>query len=186
VNGTRIRSFLLGALAVGLIAFGSGGTYSAFSNTTANAGNAFAAGTVYLTDNDTGSAMFNVTGMRPTDAARTSCITVTYAGSLNADVEVYGTVSATGVEQYVNLKIETGSTTTGFGNCTGFTPTSTLYNDTLANLPSSWASGIADTSANPWTTGHAQAYRFTVSLQNNAAAQGKTATATFTWEARNR
>jgi hypothetical protein len=186
VKASRERSFLLGALAVGLIAFGSGGTYAAFSGTTSNGGNAFAAGTVYLTDNDAAAVMFNVSGMRPSDAARTSCITVTYGGSLNADVKLYGATSSTGVEQYLNLKIETGTSAAPFGSCAGFVAGATLYNDTLANLPSSWATGIADTSANPWTAGHAQTYRFTVSLQNNAAAQGKTATATFTWEAENR
>jgi hypothetical protein len=184
MRGSRVRSFLLGALAVGLIAFGSGSTYSAFSSTTKNAGNAFAAGTVHLRDNDGGSVMFNVSGMLPTDAARTRCITVTYDGSLDANVKLYATVSSTGVEQYVNLTVETGTTTSGYGDCTGFSALSTLYNGSLASYPTNDASGLAEP-GNPWTTGEAHAYRFTVSLQNNFAAQGKTATATFTWEAQN-
>jgi hypothetical protein len=181
---SRVRSFLLGALAVGLIAFGSGGTYSAFSSTTTNAGSGFAAGTVHLRDNDGGAVMFNVSGMRPTDVARTSCITVTYDGSLDANVKLYATVSSTGVEPYVNLIVETGTTTSGYGDCTGFSPLSTLYTGTLASYPTSYAAGLAEP-GNPWTTGESHAYRFTVSLQNNAAAQGQTATVTFTWEARN-
>lgn len=184
MRGARVRSFLMGALAVGLIAFGSGGTYSAFFSQTSNAGDGFSAGTVHIRDNDGGAVMFNVSGMRPTDAARTSCITVTYDGSLDADARLYAAVSSTGVEQYVNLTVETGTTTSGYGDCSGFTSIQTLYNGTLSAFPTAWGSGIAEP-GNPWTTGEAHAYRFTVSLQNNAAAQGKTATTTFTWEARN-
>jgi hypothetical protein len=185
MSRARVRSFLLGALAVGLIAFGSGGTYSAFSSTTQNNGDKFSAGTVHLTDNDSGSVMFNVSGMKPTDAARTSCITVTYDGSLDANVKLYASaLSSTGVEPYINLTVETGTTTSGYGDCTGFTSISTLYSGTLASYPASYASGLAEP-GNPWSTGEAHAYRFTVSVQNTAAAQGKTATVTLAWEAQN-
>jgi camelysin-like metallo-endopeptidase len=184
MRSARIRSFLVGALAVGLIAFGSGGTYSAFFSRTSNASNGFAAGTVYLVDNDGSAVMFNVSGMRPSDAARTSCITVTYNGSLDADVRLYVTRSSTGVEPYVNVKVETGTTTSGYGDCSGFSAASTLYDGTLSAYPTDWTSGLVEP-GNPWTAGEAHAYRFTVSLQNNAAAQGRSATATFRWEARN-
>ena len=185
MRASRIRSFLAGALVVGTVAFGSGGTYAAFFSRTSNAGSSFAAGTVYLTDNDDAALMFNLSGMRPSDAPRTSCIKVTYGGSLDADVRLYASVSSTDVEHYVNLKVESGTSSTGFGNCGGFVASSTLYDGVLSGYPTSWASGIADP-ANPWTTGATRAYRFTVSLQNDPAAQGKTATATFQWEARNR
>lgn len=183
---TRIRSFLLGALAVGLIAFGSGGTYSAFFSTTSTGSNSFSAGTVTLRDNDSGAVMFNASGVRPGDAGKVSCITVTYGGSLDSDVRLYGSVSSTGVEQYINLKVETGTTTSGYGDCSGFSTLSTLFDDTLSNYPTGWGGGIAEP-GNPWTTGEAHAYRFTLSLPNSApaAAQGKTATVTFRWEARN-
>ncbi len=109
---------------------------------------------------------------------------MTYDGSLDANVKLYATVSSTGVEQYVNLTVETGTTTSGYGDCTGFSALSTLYNGSLASYPTNYPSGLAEP-GNPWTTGEAHAYRFTVSLQNIFAAQGKTATATFTWEAQN-
>ncbi|HEX9123629.1 MAG TPA: hypothetical protein VF984_09770 [Actinomycetota bacterium] len=186
---TRIRSFLAGALVVGLIAFVTGGTYSAFFSRTSNGdgtGNRFSAGTVHLVDNDSGSLMFNMSGMRPTDAPRTSCITVTYNGSLDAAVHLYGTVSSTGVEQYINLKIEVGTTTTGFGDCSGFSASQTLFDATLSGFAAKtdWTSGLIDP-LSPWTTGQSRAYRFTVSLQNTSAAQGRTATVSFSWEARN-
>jgi hypothetical protein len=40
-------------------------TFSAFSSTTANSGNSFEAGTVYISDNDSGSAMYSVTNKKP-------------------------------------------------------------------------------------------------------------------------
>jgi predicted ribosomally synthesized peptide with SipW-like signal peptide len=181
----RIRSFLFGALAVGLIAFGSGGTYSAFLDRTSSPGNGFSAGTVHLTDNDGGGAMFDVSGMRPSDAPRRSCITVVYDGSLEADTRLYADASSTGVEPYLNVTVETGTTTSGYGDCAGFTGLSTLYTGSLAAFPRGWASGLAEP-GNPWTTGEAHAYRFTVSVQNDPAAQGMTAGVTFSWEARNR
>jgi camelysin-like metallo-endopeptidase len=184
MKGSRIRSFLMGALAVGLIAFGSGGTYSAFSSTTNNTGSGFAAGTVRLKDNDGGAVMFNVSGMRPTDPARTSCITVTYDGTLDSNVKLYATVSSTGVERYIDLTVETGTTTSGYGDCSGFSALATVYSGTLSSYPTSYATGLAEP-GNPWTTGEAHAYRFTVSLRNDAAAQGQTATVTFMWEAQN-
>ena len=185
MTGTRIRSFLVGSLTVGLIAFGSGGTYSAFFSRTTSNGNGFAAGTVRIRDNDAGGVLFNVSGVRPGDPARRSCITVTYDGSLDADVRLYATVSSTGVEQYLDLQVETGTSTSAFGDCSGFTPSSTIFNGTLSSYPTAWASGIAEP-GNPWTAGAAHSYRFTVSVQNDPAAQGKTATTTFRWEARNR
>jgi Camelysin metallo-endopeptidase len=183
MKGARVRSFLVGALVVGLIAVGSGGTYAAFFDRTRNPANGFAAGTVHLTDNDGGTAMFDVAGMRPSDGARRSCIVVTYDGSLHAVTRLYAAVSNSGVERFVNLSVETGTTTSGYGDCSGFTPLSTLYTGTLSAFPTGWATGVAEP-GNPWTRGEAHAYRFTVSLQNNAAAQGMTARVDFTWEAR--
>jgi hypothetical protein len=183
VRGARIRSFLLGAVVVGLIAFGSGSTYASFFSKTKNPGNGFAAGTVHLIDDDAGASMFGVASMRPTDPARRSCVVVSYDGSLDAATRLYATVSNTGVEQYLDLTVETGTTTSAFGDCSGFTALSTLYTGPLSSFPTSWAAGIPEP-GNPWTTGEAHAYRFTVSLQNAAAAQGMSANASFTWEAR--
>jgi predicted ribosomally synthesized peptide with SipW-like signal peptide len=184
VSPRSIRSFLAGVLVVGIVAFGSGGTYAAFTSQTSSDSNVLSTGTVSLVDNDGGAVMFSLSGIRPTDPATTSCVKVTYDGSLDADVRLYASVSSTGAEQYLNLKVETGTSSTGFGNCTGFSASSTLFNGALSGYPTAFASGIDDP-ASPWSTGTTRAYRFTVSLQNNAAAQGLTTTATFDWEARN-
>lgn len=181
----RVRAFFVGAIVTGAIAILSGGTYAAFFSTTQSDGNGFAAGTVYLQDNDSGSRMFNASGMRPSDPPKQSCITVTYNGTLDAGVRLYAaSVSSTGVEWYLNLRVETGTSTTGFDDCSGFSAIQTLYDGTLAGYPRTYGGAIVDPDG-AWTTGERHTYRFTVSVQNQAAAQGMTGSASFTWQARN-
>ena len=56
---SRGRKALLSLLLVGVIGTVAGvGTYSAFSATTVNPGNTFAAGTVVISDNDANAAMY--------------------------------------------------------------------------------------------------------------------------------
>jgi hypothetical protein len=62
-------------------------TFSAFSGTTANPGNSAVAGTVTLTDNDSGAAMFSLASLKPGDTD-TRCLQVTYTGSLPALVRL--------------------------------------------------------------------------------------------------
>jgi hypothetical protein len=176
-----IAAFLLvGALVVV-------GSRAAFSATTDNASNSWTAGTVVLADDDTGSAMFNVTAMKP-GASSVKCITVTYSGTLTpADIKLYGTVAGTGLATYLTTTIEIG-TGGSFASCTGFTPGSTLYNSTLASFGTTytnWASGLANWS--PASTPDSRTLRFTTTLPSGVsnAAQGLTASATFTWEAQN-
>jgi hypothetical protein len=70
MKGARVRWLMVGALVVGLIAVGSGGTYAAFFDRTRNPANGFGAGTVHLTDNDGGTAMFDSPAcVRPTARA---------------------------------------------------------------------------------------------------------------------
>ncbi|MEZ5323120.1 MAG: hypothetical protein R2698_13790 [Microthrixaceae bacterium] len=167
------------------------GSRAALSATTDNGSNTFGAGTVVLSDNDSGSAMFTLTTMQP-GSPEVRCIKVSYTGSLTADVKLYGAVTAgTGLESYLDLTVETGSGTgaTGVGgSCTGFSSPSTVYStDTLANFVSThsnWATGNG-TNFTGATNPTDVYYRFTIDLQSNNAAQGKTATAAFTWEAQN-
>ena len=155
---------------------------AAFTDTTENAGNSFASGSVIITDDDGGSAMFAATEMTPGEPV-IECITLTYSGSLvPADVRMYG-VSAGVLATYLDTTVEIGSGGS-FGDCTGFTPSSTLYSGTLANFSAThtdWATGLATFTApaNPTT----QTLRFTVDVQNDPGAMTQSATATFTWEA---
>ena len=155
---------------------------AAFTDTTENAGNSFATGSVIITDDDAGSAMFAATAMTPGEPV-IECITLTYSGSLvPADVRMYG-VSAGVLATYLDTTVEIGSGGS-FGDCTGFTASSTLYSGTLANFSAThtdWTSGLATFTApaNPTS----QTLRFTVDVQNDPAAMTQSATATFTWEA---
>jgi predicted ribosomally synthesized peptide with SipW-like signal peptide len=175
-----------------LVAAVSGGTWAAFTATTDNSGNSFSAGSVTLSDNDSGAAMLTLTSAAP-GATDTGCIRVSYTGSLPATVRLYGTTTGTGLDPYLSLTVTRGTISSGaFDSCANFSADGTdyigagagvLYSGTLQGYPDDYASGIVDpTSA--WTNGEEHAYRFTVTLQDDNAAQGKTATQTFIWEAR--
>jgi predicted ribosomally synthesized peptide with SipW-like signal peptide len=181
---------------LGLVA--GAGTWSAFSDTTDNTGNTFSSGTVVLNDDDGGSTpMFTMAGLTPggTDSA---CIVVDYSGSLPANVYLYGATSGTGLDQYLDLKVTRGTKSGGaFDGCGTFSADATnyigqgagvVYNGTVQGYPDSFGAALADPpsgGAEVWTTGETHAYRFDVTLQNDNNAQGKNASQTFTWEARN-
>ena len=189
---TAVALLAIGALA-GL------GTWAAFSATTASSANSFAAGSVALADNDSATTTLSLSAARPADAD-TSCITVTYTGSLASAVRLYGTTAGTGLDAYLDLKVTRGSfsaTPPAFDSCTNFTPDATdytgagngvIYNGTLQGFPDTYAAGQVDpTAATPesWTSSESHVYKLQATLQDDAAAQGTNATQTFTWEARN-
>lgn len=168
--------------------------FSAFSATTTNPGNSFSAGTVAISDNDAGSAMYNVTNEVPGNVT-TKCIKVTYTGSLNSAVKLYSASTLNAGAQYINLKITPGTQASPtFPNCTGFTPDAggAIYDGTLqgfASAHSSWANGLAvnnQSASATWAQNDAVAYRFEVSLQNDPLAQGASSGLhDFTWESQN-
>jgi hypothetical protein len=194
------RSKLLRTLLVlGIVACIAGaGVFSAFSSQTENSGNIITVGTVTLEDNDGGTALYNITGAKPGES-KTSCIKVTYKGSLASTVKLF-TPTSTPIGElgpYVNLKVEAGTQTTStFPNCEGFAAYSTggtVYEGTLsafATEHSSYANGVATlpTGQTKWETNNAVVYRFTATLSATApeTAQGKSTNAhTFRWEAQN-
>jgi hypothetical protein len=157
----------------------------AFNDTTSNATNNWAAGNVQIVDDDSGSAMFTATNMAPNDVVIT-CIVVTYQGSLvPADVSFYGT-SGGSLDVYLDLTIEEG-TGASYGDCSGFSPTSTVFNNTLANFAATHTNfGNGITGWSPAVNPESLTYRFTLTLQDTNLAQGLSTTGTFTWEAQNR
>lgn len=174
------------------------GTYAAFSSTTANTGNEFKSGTVVITDNDAGSAMFSLDGMVPTAPAASRCIVATYSGTVPSSVRLHGATTGTGLDEHLTVRVTRGTIASPtFASCAGFTPDAAnhrglgpgvVYDNTLRAFPDSYADGLVDaTTATPesWTTGEVHAYRFDVTLADTEAAQGKEATQVFTWEARN-
>ena len=195
-NRRKILASLL--LLTAVVGIAGPATYSAFSSTTSNGGNSFSAGTVAISDNDAGGALLSLSSAKPSDSA-TGCLKVTYTGTLNANVRLYGSITGS-LAPYLNLTVTRGTNSGGFNSCGTFIADTTnyvgagagvVYSGTLSNFASSysdWTSGLVDpTSGSPatWTQNDVHAYKFVVSLANNNAAQGLSSTASFTWEAQN-
>ncbi|MDT5043210.1 MAG: hypothetical protein QOE51_4195 [Actinoplanes sp.] len=182
---TKTIVTLVSALVIGLVA--SGATFSAFNAQTSNTGNTFNTGTVAISDNDAAGAMFALSGMRPGNPV-SKCIQVTYTGTMNSAVSLYGaTTASTGLEPYLQLTVTRGTVASGaFPDCTAFTAdvvSPTLYTGLISAFPSTQLTAIADTNT-AWTTNEVHAYKFTVDVADNNLAEGKSATETFTWDAR--
>jgi predicted ribosomally synthesized peptide with SipW-like signal peptide len=192
----RGRKLLLTLLVVGVVGSIAGiGTFSAFSDTTSNSGNTFSAGTVYIVDNDTGFAMFdssaggNAEAVAPGAAdAVSSCITVTYLGTLDSSVVLYGSGFGGALAPYLTLTVEEGSGAAGFGDCSGFSSSGTVYSGALGSFATTYGSGYA--TGGTWSTNDAVDYRFTIEVADDNGANGgatplETNAFEFTWEARN-
>ncbi|HEX7168279.1 MAG TPA: TasA family protein [Acidimicrobiales bacterium] len=193
---TKARKLLATALVVGLVGtVGGWATYAAFSSTTSSAGNRFAAGTVALGSNASGSWMYQVSNAEPSDSV-TRCTKVTYNGTLESAVRLYASpVGAVGDQ--IDLTITAGTGDPTFPGCTGFVADSgpAVYTGTLkgfADAHNSFASGFSDApgSATTWVQNDAVVYQFTLTLKDVAAANGgatplSTGDHTFTWEAQN-
>ena len=196
-----MRKVLLTVLVVGIAGSVAGSaTFSAFSSTTSNSGNSFAAGTVLISDNDAGSVLYSVSNQAPNSAAVVKCIKVTYTGTLPADVHLYtGSTTAT-LDTYVNLTVEKGTVSGSpvFPACGTFTPDSggTIYSGTLAGFAGEQEhvrlreSRCTRAARPPGTRTTRSGSAFTLSLQDDNNANGgatplQAASRTFTWEARN-
>ncbi|HEX8855053.1 MAG TPA: TasA family protein [Thermoleophilaceae bacterium] len=191
---SKSRKVLLSILVLGIAGSAAGfGVFSAFSSTTTNAGNSFAAGTVNVGSNDAGQFLYNVSNQKPGDSV-TKCIKVTYSGSLDSDVHLYTPDSVGSLGQYLDMTVTPGTQPgAAFPGCTGFTPDSgaTAWSGTLAQFAAaknSYANGL---SFNPggstkWATSDSVVYRVSLSLQDTNSAKGaSTGAHSFVWEARN-
>jgi hypothetical protein len=205
LRARRLRAAIavVGLLGSGLVVWQS--SQAAFTATTSNPSNSWAAGTVSLTDDDggnsptTGTAMFSTAvataNLKPGDTG-TKCIAVTYGGSFTSvpAVKLYVTnPSGTGLGTYLDFTVEEGTNGQGdFAGCGTFAG-SFLYKSgtpvgstgTLAYLTSNmtdYSNGVGTWT--PTATGQTKAYRFTYTVQNNDLAQGKNVTVSLVWEAR--
>jgi hypothetical protein len=175
-----IGSALVSAIGVGAVAYTA--TSAAFSGTTDNLGNNFAAATVTLTDDDFGGANFNVTDMIPGDSAA-DCIEVTYTGSSTDlfDLRLYGTTAGVLADD-LTLDVQHGAVGE---TCATAVPTLTgVYNGDLDALGATYVAGSAGFT--PTATGETVPYFFDVTLKAATlnSQQGETASADFIWEVR--
>ncbi len=137
---------------------------AAFTASTSTGSNSWTAGTVAVTNSSSGSALFNPTAVKPHSSnAVSSCLRVTYTGSLASDVQFYVTGYANPVAgansrnlgSYLRVNVELSSTETTNAACAGFTATNTFVNpggsggDTLATLAGygAWGSALETWSA---------------------------------------
>ncbi|HKO39301.1 MAG TPA: hypothetical protein VJU14_13130 [Solirubrobacterales bacterium] len=186
---------MLSVLVVGVLGgFATLGVYGLFSSTTQNAGNEVTSGTVELSDNDSGAALYNATSVRPGEAI-SRCIKTTYTGSLPALVRLYSPSAPGPLAQYIDLTITQGTQASStFPSCTGFTPDATgvIFTGTLQSFEqtrSSYATGVATTPVgkSSWSSGEALVYRVQATLQGSApdSSQGwSSGVHSFVWEAR--
>jgi hypothetical protein len=183
------------ALVIGVLAGAvTLGVYGLFSATSQNAGNEITSGTVEFSDNDSGAALYNATSVRPGETI-SSCIKVTYGGSIAGVARLYSSSSPGPLAQYIELTITQGTQATStFPSCAGFSPDSVgvIYTGTLQAFEQSrntYASGVATAPAgkSSWSRGEAVVYRFQATLQSSApdSSQGlSSGVHSFVWEAR--
>jgi hypothetical protein len=182
----QLAAVALTFIAVALLVVTS--SRAAFVAQNDNVTNQVTAAAVDLTDNDAGTAMFaNVTGLMPgTDVDR--CIDVTYTGSVDPTaVLLYANAAPTGtLAPYLNLTIDVGADTgDAFRTCTGFTPSANVYTGTLSTFATShgaYATGLS--TWDPVGSPETRTFRFRISVQDDAAAEGLTSTFGFSWETR--
>jgi hypothetical protein len=194
----RKSKLLVSALVVGVLGtVAAGGVFGLFSATTQNAGNEISTGSVTLSDNDGGSAMFSVLNAEPGDKW-SRCIKVSYNGSLPADVHLYLKDSTGPVGDYLSMTMRQGSQASStFPGCTGFTPDGSAGGTGIVYAGPA-TSPVAGTFENgltlvpfgqtSWTPATSQVYQFSMTLDAAApdTVQGSsTGSMTVVWEARN-
>lgn len=161
-------------------------SYSTFHGATTSGVNNWAAGTVSLSDNDSGAALFTTTPKLKPGSTGSRCIVVTSTGTVPTTVKLYGSGLATtnGLSSYLDLTITRG--TGGALDCTGYSSSSPVFTGTLATFAAtSWNNGYG-TWAPTGSASESSTYRFDYTLNTGAPAgtQGGTAQISFVWEAR--
>lgn len=140
------------------------GSQAAFTSSTRNSGNEWSTGSVVLTDDDLGSAMFQADNIVPGQTGE-KCIVITSQSNVPGEVRAYNQnmIASRGLEDriYFDLELGTGGTS---NDCSTFVPTVNEVParplSTIEAANHDYASGGA-----PWTTtgtpGESQTYRAT-------------------------
>lgn len=140
-----------------------------------------AGGNTALADDDAEGALFQLAGLTP-GQAESRCITVSNDGAVPDGIRLIGGAGGSGLDEYLHLTVDTGSGGR-FGDCGGFTG-APVFDGSLGEFVRrhhDYDSGlVASTPAQSGST----TFRLRMALDDVAAAQGGTATASFAWEAR--
>jgi hypothetical protein len=169
-------------------------TSASFTSTTSNPGNQIEAGSVAVSDSDgTTGVLYNALNQAPGAGSGpvAKCIRVSYTGSLASSLKLYSSAIANGTS--FRLKVERGSGITTPGsdmNCTGFSASSTAFDNTLDQFPTSYGTGVDGKASGSWAQNDSVDYKFTVytvddSTPNAHTSKVDSGSHSFTWEARN-
>jgi hypothetical protein len=149
---------------------------AAFSSQTRNSGNDWSTGSVQLTDDDAGTARFQVTDMTP-GQTETKCIKVTARTDNAGTVKGYvlnPVTSAVHLEDYIKIEMRAGSGG-GFANCAGFVEEKVIFPSTpLSTLASSntYESGVGGWDV-PADTTATRTYKITWTFDTGALTQAQ-------------
>jgi hypothetical protein len=169
-------------LASGLMVWQS--SYAAFSATTDNPTSNWTTGTVVLSDDDLGVALFATqTNLKPGSTGE-KCILVTSTGSLASTVKLYSTGLTGTLGADIDLVIDEG-TPGDFDDCSTFTG-SNLYTGTVDGFAADstdFSDGVSAWAPAGGT--ESKTYRFEYTINSGSTMQGATAGLAFTWEAQN-
>jgi len=161
-------------------------SYAAFSDTTQNAGNSWAAGKVAITDDDEGQALFTATGLLP-GTGDEACLTVTADTSAPSTVQLYtaDSVDSESLASSLELVVERGTAADG---CESFVAVGDpVVSGTLADLlaSTSFADGVGGWAVPAGTTDSTWRFRYQLAEGATNAAQEAATSTTFVWEAQN-
>jgi hypothetical protein len=142
---------------------------------------------VRLADTDAGTAMFGSETTLAPGVTDDRCIQVSYDGDLDPlPVMLYAAVASGDLAPYLDLSIEIGDAASGaFGDCSTFVPAAELYRGTLAEFATAFSSYFSGLPTwDPAEVAEVRTFRFTVEVQDNPAAEGKSVAFGFSWETR--
>jgi hypothetical protein len=195
-QGRKTRIFLTVAVLALMAGVAVFTTSAAFTATTSNPGNQIEAGTVAIGDSDAGTGvLYNALNQKPgaANGPTAKCIRVTYSGSLASAVKLYSGAVSNGT--HFRLKVERGDNSltapAANMNCTGFTASSTPFDNTLDQFPTTYAGGIdGKATGTAWSSGDSVDYRFTIYTVDDSTPNAHTTAKdsgshSFTWEAQN-
>ena len=182
------RSLTTLAAVTAVVAFAVYGTFAAWTATTSNTGNSIESGDIGIADDDTGQAMFEVTGLEPGDSL-VRCIEVSNTGTIGfSSLKLYSSPSSGGLQEYLDVTVDRGTGDTTFPDCAGFSVTDAgIFDDTLDQFPTTAVSAIAESGdpAAGWAAGGAKVYRVTATLPSDTPNEsaGQSASFGLVWDA---
>lgn len=140
------------------------------------AGSSISTGTISLSDDDSGRALFDFSNMAP-GSPIVRCLEVVYDGTITP-VDLRLLPETTGdLATYLDVTIEPGEGA-GFESCEGFVPDGPRIASTLQQLADDGWIELGRLV----NTGERHSYRITVDIQDVQDALGKAASADFIWE----